>query len=204
VATIKRELTPISENAGDRRQRRVAQARGLRAQGLLLREIAAEMGVAVQTVFAWLDDPDGSKLRERKERYRGSCVDCGAPTSGSDGRAKAPARCRACAQRRASEQARWTRASIVAAIGEFDRRYGHPPSSNDWNPVQARKLGHHARAERFYADGCWPWSGQVLKVFGRWNDAIRAAGFAPAAPGHYDRRRAAQLRPHHQGLQEAA
>jgi hypothetical protein len=32
----------------------------------------------------------------RKASYGGKCVDCGAPTSGADGRAKAPKRCRAC------------------------------------------------------------------------------------------------------------
>jgi hypothetical protein len=181
---------------------RVARARELRERGLLLREIAAEIGVATQTVFAWLDDPDGCKLRERKQRYGGVCVDCGAATSGSDGRARAPARCGGCAQRRAGERARWTRASIIEAIGEFERRYGHAPAAADWNPDQARRLGHHARGARFYADGCWPWSPKVLSVFGRWNDAIRAAGFAPTPSGCYDRGRADRLREHR--LKDAA
>jgi hypothetical protein len=44
----------------------------------------------------------------------------------------------------------------------------------------------------------------VVKVFGRWNDAIRAAGFAPTPSGRYDRERAARLRAHDQGLKEAA
>ena len=35
----------------------------LREQGLLLREIAAAMGVALKTVHGWLSDPDGAKPR---------------------------------------------------------------------------------------------------------------------------------------------
>jgi len=30
-------------------------------------------------VHAWLSDPEGSKARERKRRYRAVCVDCGGP-----------------------------------------------------------------------------------------------------------------------------
>lgn len=37
--------------------------------------------------------------RARKERYRGTCLVCGKPTSGCRGRAKAPKRCPACAKR---------------------------------------------------------------------------------------------------------
>lgn len=59
-----------------------------------------------------------------------------------------PARCGVCAQRRASERARWTRARIIEAIGEFERRYGHAPTASDWNPNQARRMGQHARAPR--------------------------------------------------------
>jgi hypothetical protein len=203
MAAIEQPGTSGEERAAGRAGR-VARARELRERGWLLREIAVEMGVVTQTVFAWLDDPDGSKLRERKQRYGGVCVDCGAATSGSDGRARAPARCGVCAQRRASKRARWTRASIIAAIGEFERRYGHAPTASDWNPNQARRMGQHARAARFYADGCWPWSSQVVKVFGRWNDAIRAAGFAPTLSGRYERERAARLRAHDHGLRDAA
>ena len=41
----------------------------LREQGLLLREIAAAMGVALKTVHGWLSDPDGAKPRLRTERH---------------------------------------------------------------------------------------------------------------------------------------
>jgi len=131
------------------RARRIAWARALRGEGLLLREIAAALGAAVTTVSSWLDDPGGLKLAERKRGYRGSCVDCGAATSGAGGRARASRRCRSCTLRRRSDVARWTRASVVEAIVEFERHYGRAPASAGWDPARARRLGQPARAERF-------------------------------------------------------
>lgn len=80
------------------RAERVAAAARLRADGLLLREIAERMGgVSVKTVSDWLNDPDGAKLAARKESYRGSCELCGAPTSGHNGRGpRAPRYCAHC------------------------------------------------------------------------------------------------------------
>jgi orotate phosphoribosyltransferase-like protein len=48
----------------------VERACALREQGLLLREIAAAMGVARKTVHGWLSDPDAAK--PRSERATGS------------------------------------------------------------------------------------------------------------------------------------
>jgi hypothetical protein len=79
------------------REQRVAVAQRLRPQGLTLREIGGVLGVAPNTVGDWLNDPDGSRLKERKESYRGTCVDCGGPTTGGLGRgAHAPLRCHRC------------------------------------------------------------------------------------------------------------
>jgi hypothetical protein len=76
---------PFADLAVPARPRReraqsVAEASRLRREGLLLREIGAQMGVSAKTVHAWLSDPDGSKARERKSRYHdGVCRDCGGP-----------------------------------------------------------------------------------------------------------------------------
>lgn len=78
------------------RTERVAEAQRLRSDGLRLREIGERMGAATQTVHAWLSDPDGSRLKARKDSYRGSCEDCGAPTDGSNGASNAPRYCRTC------------------------------------------------------------------------------------------------------------
>jgi hypothetical protein len=126
------------------RAERVARARTLRGEGRVLREIAEEMGVAIQTVHDWLSDPDGSKLKARKRRYAGRCVDCGAPTSGSEGRgARAPKRCPACAgrhnrerEKRRSRERRelverlWAERTTASEIGEFLGWKGNP-----WNNV---------------------------------------------------------------------
>jgi hypothetical protein len=106
----------------------------------VLREIAEEMGVAIQTVHDWLSDPDGSKLKARKLRYAGRCVDCGAPTGGHAGRgANAPKRCARCAGRhnrdREKERARvrrelverlWAERKTASEIGEFLGWRGNP------------------------------------------------------------------------------
>jgi transcriptional regulator with XRE-family HTH domain len=76
---LSRDLASLS------RAEKAVLAGEFRAQGLLLREIAERMGVAIQTVDAWLNDPDGSRLRARKATYRGSCERCGVPTDGSNG-----------------------------------------------------------------------------------------------------------------------
>jgi hypothetical protein len=78
------ESDPFADLAAPAHPRReraenVAEASRLRQQGLLLREIGARLGVSAKTVHTWLSDPEGSKARERKRRYRAVCVDCGGP-----------------------------------------------------------------------------------------------------------------------------
>lgn len=104
-------------------------ARELRGGGLLLREIAERMGVAVSTVGSWLTDPDGSRLRARKDGYRGVCEVCGAPTTGGNGYL-APRMCHRCnaiaAGERNKEQAAPQRALIeqLWAEGKTCREIG--------------------------------------------------------------------------------
>lgn len=78
-----------------RRAQIVALAQELGRQPLQ-REIADELGISRSYAASLTHDPDGSKERERKARYAGVCEDCGGPTSGHDGRAQAPKRCRDC------------------------------------------------------------------------------------------------------------
>jgi transcriptional regulator with XRE-family HTH domain len=133
------------------RAERVARARVLRDQERVLREIAEEMGVAISTVHDWLRDPDGSKLKARKLRYVGECIDCGAPTGGSEGRGpNAPKRCRRCAGRRNREREQernrerrelverlWAEGKSFREIGEALGWKGSP-----WNNIcQLRNRG---------------------------------------------------------------
>lgn len=68
----------------------------LRAQGLTHREIAERLGLSRSYVSELVADPDGTMLAARIARNRGACEDCGKPTFGGNGKAKAPARCDAC------------------------------------------------------------------------------------------------------------
>lgn len=74
----------------------ITEAHRLRAQGLTMREIGERLGRQRSTVAAWINDPDGSKQRERHKRYGGTCERCGARTTGCNGRAKAPKLCAEC------------------------------------------------------------------------------------------------------------
>lgn len=76
------------------RAENVARCQELRARGLLLREIGAELGLAVQTVSDYINDPDGTALEGRRARLRGQCRKCGSATY--NGSASPPAYCHAC------------------------------------------------------------------------------------------------------------
>lgn len=183
---------------GMTRPEKAAAARVLRDQGLLLREIAEQMGCVSQTVGEWLRDPDGRALVARKDSYRQRCG-CGALMDGSAGRSGGPSMCAACrkadvaenGQPRAGARA-WGRRRILDAIRAWaDLHGGDPPSAADWNPPLARLQGHPQTAQRFYDDGCWPHATTVLGAFGSWNVAIVAAGLTPRAPGIRRQRAAA-------------
>jgi hypothetical protein len=73
----------------------------LRELGLPNRAVAELLGLSERTVRSYISDPTGAKDRARKESYRGTCVDCGARTNGSNGRAKAAPRCFPCFNRAA-------------------------------------------------------------------------------------------------------
>lgn len=80
------------------RVERHAQATALLAEGLTRNHVAARLGIKPQTLRNILNDPDGSKDKARKASYGGRCSDCGRRTDGSNGREKAPTRCKFCTQ----------------------------------------------------------------------------------------------------------
>lgn len=123
--------------------------------------------------------------RCRKAQYGGTCVDCGAPTNGSDGYAGRPMRCASCnGKLHGGRNRRWTPELVVAAIRDWAEEYGEPPAVPDWLPSQALRMNDPGRARRFWdADGRWPHHTIVFRVFGSWNAGIRAAGYEPRAVG---------------------
>lgn len=118
--------------------------------------------------------------RQRRLSYGRDCLNCGARTDGSSGRAKAPLYCSACAP---DAYRVWTREAIIEAIRTYAARYGRPPAASDFNPAQAITLGHPERAQRFTTDGDYPSTTSVVYVFGYWSAAIAAAGFKPRSVG---------------------
>jgi hypothetical protein len=75
---------------------------------------------------------------------------------------------------------------VVAAIVEWTRRYGQPPSQTDWDPYRARRLGQDWRVVRYRADD-WPSLNTVIRHFGSLGAAVRAAGLEPRLPGSHGR-----------------
>jgi hypothetical protein len=75
---------------------------------------------------------------------------------------------------------------VVAAIVEWTRRYGQPPTQTDWDPARARRLGQEWRVARYRADD-WPSLNTVIRHFGSLGRAVRAAGLEPRAPGVHGR-----------------
>jgi Homing endonuclease associated repeat len=167
---------------------RHVEARRMRADGMLLREIAERFGVSTSTALRWTDDDyrerQLAKSRAVKKRYAGQCRECGAETNGSNGPGSAADVCGRCAP---AVYTVWTRLEIVRAVQRFAMRYGRPPTSVDFCPTRAHAAGHRWRAERFYRDGDYPHVHSVQARFGSWSEAIRAAGFRPNRPGHYPR-----------------
>jgi len=72
----------------------------------------------------------------------------------------------------------WTPDTILYALELWARRHGRPPSAREWNRAGE---DHPSRQT-------------VQRVFGRWNRAIRAAGYRPRKPGELRRRDHVRLR----------
>lgn len=141
------------------RSEKVAYAQKRRAQGALLREIAAEMDCSLKTVHAWLADPDLSRQAARREWYVGTCEVCGGPTTGCNGATAAPSRCRICFLRGQHEERRWTPDAVLEAMRSWRDELGHWPSATGLRGRGAGALVVYAQRE-----------------FGSWSAALRAAG----------------------------
>jgi DNA-directed RNA polymerase subunit RPC12/RpoP len=153
------------------RAQSVAEASRLRREGLLLREIGAQMGVSAKTVHAWLSDPDGSKARERKSRYHdGVCRDCGGPCYRywSDSRGGYTAwRCQKCERRRLHEQRTWTKRKVRAALARWADDLGRPPTAEETG-LPGTRVPYRT----------------IQREFGSFNSALEAAGLPAREPGH--------------------
>jgi hypothetical protein len=76
----------------------------------------------------------------------------------------------------------WTTGEILAAIRRWERLYGEPPTTADWDPYRARAASQTWRIERYDA-GEWPSAKSVRNRFGRFSEAIATAGLTPRRQG---------------------
>jgi uncharacterized protein YerC len=73
-------------------------------KGLTWQQAIRKLGISRSAYYQRLNDSTDAKNKARKARNGGECVECGAPTDGSNGRAKAPVRCCACEQTKNLEE----------------------------------------------------------------------------------------------------
>lgn len=74
--------------------------------------------------------------------------------------------------------------TVLEALRAWHARYGESPTMTDWDPARARHEGQDWRVARYY-EGDWPSIATVRHHFGTLNQAVRAAGLAPRAPGQH-------------------
>jgi hypothetical protein len=164
------------------RAKRARQAARLKErEGLNAREIAYRMGISKTYAFDLLNDPEGLKVKARKESYRGICEVCGAFTNGADGPTRAPRFCNHCAP--AAYHLKWTKERVVEAIQRWAKIFGRPPLSTEWlhgQVVDGYEFPANSSVYDSHNDRSYP-------CFNNWADAIEAAGFPRPHRGRYER-----------------
>ena len=158
----------VSLDRVQERRRAAALARHYRdEEGLSIAEIAHRLSRAQATVKAYLYDPSGEKARAVKARYRGVCRGCGAPTQPRNGKGDAYAYCKRCHP--GAIEPRWPQKLVLAAMRDWQARFGRLPTSYDWSRTHARRRGGEAVAR--LAEREWPAASVVTDLFGMWGTA---------------------------------
>ena len=164
------------------------QACRLRDEGLGYSLISRELDVPYSTVKRWTDaeyaERQRAVSRAVKERYRGTCIDCGRPTNGSNGPNTASAYCLHCAPNAYYKV--WTRERIIDAIRRYAYLNGRPPRAHDWK--RADPINGFPCFSNVYKN-----TGAPNAPFDNWADAIHAAGFPRPDVGRYGREGTAGL-----------
>lgn len=116
----------------------LAEAVALLRRGFTGKQIAARLGLAKSTVYAYLADPTGAAASARKRRYYGTCEDCGAPTSYQLG--GVARRCIDCDRGRNADR----NAEIIARWNEGEPEW-YIAEEMGLRDAQVRGCIHHAR-----------------------------------------------------------
>lgn len=94
----------------------------------------------------------------RKSQYGSTCIDCGAPTDGSNGRERAPERCMECLT--------WTEEKVIEVLQAWAAEHGRSPRLADCRPGEPG----YGVLPNTSGRGC------IRRHFGSWNKALAAAG----------------------------
>jgi IS30 family transposase len=139
-------------------------AKELRSQGLLIRVIAADLGVPKPTVIRWLNPElekrDRRRARKLKFSEKKRCTRC--KTKRASNNADLCDRCYHASQRY------WTQEKLIEAVQTWAIEKGSPPVYSDW----MRSGGKKHPAIRSIVDGPNP-------PFQTWTELLKAAGFDP-------------------------
>jgi hypothetical protein len=169
-------LSPAAQR-GAERARAARLARYYRDQGLSVSEIAQLLGRAPATISAYLYDPDGTKTKRLKARYRGVCQECGASTWGSGPRVSAAL----CARCNGRATGKWRKPVIEAALRAWMTMFGRAANTADLSmthAVRAAEKDGGVRLRRLkagWSDGRWPSASVVQYHYGTVANANRAA-----------------------------
>lgn len=137
-------------------------------QHLPIAQIAALLGRAPATIRAYLYDADGEKTRQVKLRYRGTCRNCGASTSGSGPRSAAAL----CARCNGASTRKWQPADIEAALRAWHQMFGRAATSTDLSMTHARRAAKRdggvrlRRLQAGHASGAFPPASVVQYNYG--------------------------------------
>jgi hypothetical protein len=137
-------------------------AKELRKHGLLIRVIAAELGVPKPTVTRWLNPKLEARGRTRARRLKYAkkrrCPACGGK------RADTASLCKSCSR---AGQRYWTRERIVEALRTWAAEHGRVPVHEDW---ERSGKGHPAISSILAGPN---------PPFASWSEMLLAAGFTP-------------------------
>ena len=155
----------------------VVGARLMREDGYSLIEIAETFGVSRPTVHRWVDPRGLSWDRERslawKKRQKQPCRKCGVLLAWDSGEHY----CRSCFDGFArAERMEW----VVRALRWWNETHDRPPGAMQWSTTAERE---RAGALVVFEGRRLPYTSEVLRDFGSWNAAIRAAGLRPLKVG---------------------
>lgn len=156
----------------EERNRRIRAERPTRT----LAEIGKEFGLSGEMVRLICKGIDGPKRAPKL------CIECGQPRGTGT-------YCADCAQK---VNQLWTRQVIIDALKRFEREFGRRPAASDLSSNTANRRYFPERVTRFEETDWLPHINTVIRRFGTFNQAMRAAGLRTNRPGEYDRSKTRQ------------